>query len=137
MNQDIRVVAQRYLEMAQLLGAASQHICFHLTPQDDGSPHIEYEGDELIYVHTERGERYGERRTSDVNELLYWLVSDLIWAMAQDYELSHRAAGADCRRQLFSKQIELFTLVDPSWAKQKQAEIDRILVDHPFHDERG
>jgi hypothetical protein len=86
---------------------------------------------------TERGQELNRRITSDPDELLYWLVSDLTWAMASDYELAHRVTNQDFRRLLFKKHLELLAAINNGWSQRKQVEYDRVLVEHPFCDGRG
>lgn len=97
---------------------------------------MEYIGGEFHYVVTERGSECGRRKTPDAEELLFWLVSDLTWAMALDWELEHRIQGEDFRRQLFRKDIELISQVNQDWAHQKREKYQKILGE-PFDDRNG
>ena len=133
----IEQLRKQYHAIAEQLSAPPQYVKFTETPQHDGSPHVEYEGNELLYVVTERGTRVEERRTTDPDELLFWLISGLTWQMASDFELSHRIESQDCRRQLFAKHLELLTAVKPEWARRKKQEYDKILVEHPYNDDKG
>jgi hypothetical protein len=129
----IQQIKSGYYKIAEHLSAPKKHVLFAETPQHDGSAHVEYEGNELLYVITERGSRFEERRTRDPKELLYWLVSDLTWNMAVDYELNHRIENEDCRRQIFSKNSEYLNSINVDWAARKKSEYDTILTDHPFN----
>lgn len=104
------------------------------SPQHDGSPHVECIGGEFHYVVTERGSEFERRKTSDAEELLFWLISDLTWAMAVDWEVQHRIRGEDFRRELFRKDIELMSQVSQDWARQKREKYQKILGEHPFDD---
>src|SRR5690242_11037095 len=97
----VSAVKSRYYSIARQLGAPAVHVHFATRPQHDGRPHVERGGDNFCYIVTERGQERERRRTHDPEELLYWLVSDLTWAMASEYELSHRAPDQDFRRLLF------------------------------------
>jgi hypothetical protein len=127
-------VKSKYYRIAKQLGTPSKFDRFALIPQHDGGPHAECESEELIFVYTERGKRYGERRTTDPDELLYWFVSDLTWVMACDYEITHRIENEDSRRVLFAKHLELLASIDPAWAERKKIEYDTILLEHPYND---
>lgn len=134
MKETLLSLKARYYEIGKSLSAPVQHLRFTETPQHDGFPHIEYEGTQLIYVVTERGRRYREWRTTDPEELLYWLVSDLTWAMASDYERTHRIETEDCRRQLFAKHLDLLCSVNSEWTHRKRAEYDEVILRHPYRD---
>ena len=104
--KSISAIKSRYYSVARRLRAPTAHVHFATTPHHDGSPHVERNSDAYCYVVTERGREFERRRTPDPDELLYWLVSDLTWAMACEYELRHRIADEDCRRLLFQKQLQ-------------------------------
>ena len=132
-----RAIESRYDAMARQLSAPTALVHFATAPQHDGSAHVEQDGDTFCYVVTERGQELERRRTTDVEELLFWLASDLTWAMAIDYEISHRIPGQDFRRLLFQKHLELLAELSPKWSQSKGAEYERVLADHPFCDEDG
>lgn len=134
---DLNAIKQRYDDIVTQLAARSAHVGFHETPQHDGSPHVETQGDELLFVVTERGSRLEERRTKDPDELLYWLISGVTFSMAVDYELAHRIEHEDCRRQIFAKDLELLGSVNQAWADRKRAEYDEVLKAHPFNNGLG
>jgi len=132
--KSISAIKSCYYSIARQLRAPAAHVPFATRPQHDGSPHVERAGDEFHYIVTERGLELKRRTTSDPDELLYWLVSDLTWAMASDYELAHRAPSQDSRRLLFKKHVELLAAVNSGWSQRQQVEYERILVEHPFRD---
>jgi hypothetical protein len=135
--KSMSAIKSRYYSAARQLKAPAAHVRFATTPQHDGSPHVERAGDGFRYVVTERGQELDRRTTGDPDELLYWLVSDLTWAIASDYELAHRAPDRDSRRLLFQKHLELLAKVNSEWSRRKRAEYDRVLAEHPFRDGRG
>ena len=104
------------------------------TPQHDGSAHAERWFNWFHYVRTERGAEYERRRTRDERELLYWLLGDLTFQLACDFEVRNRRHGEDFRRQLFTKQLEYFGALEAAWAVRCRAEQTEILKDHPFND---
>ena len=99
-----------------------------------GDPHIEVDTTHYHYVVTERGKELERKTTLDADELIYWLISDVIRDIASDYEMKHRVPNQDSRRQQFQKEIELFLLVNPDWAARKKNELAVILAEHPFSD---
>ena len=137
MKKIINSVKSQYYKIARKLSAPKEYIQFAQTPRHDGSPHIEYEGTDLLYVFTERGERIKEKRTKDPNELLYWLIDDLTWSMAIAYELAHRIESEDSRKQYFAKHIDLLSSINPEWGKMKNEEYSKILLDNPYNDKKG
>ena len=103
----------------------------------DGSPFLRIVADGYIYANEERGHVYNERKTQDLDELLYWIMKDITFSMAVDYEVANRVLHADFRRLLFAKDLELLGSLKPEWRERKQREYDAVLAQYPFNDEIG
>lgn len=131
----IENLQSQYFNLAARLEAPPGYVQFHRTSQDDGSAHVEVHGEDMVYVHTEKGLTRDEKKTRDPEELLYWLISDLTFQMAVEYEAQHRNPGEDARRQVFQKNLELLAVLNPAWSRQKQDEYSAILARNPFEDE--
>lgn len=121
----------RYSKLCAILGTRRS---FHTVAQHDGSVHVEVAADAYCYVVTERGSELERRRTRDPDELLYWLLSDVAFSLASEYELEHRIAGQDFRRLLFQRQVDLLGQLDPRWSERRTREIQGILTTHPYDD---
>lgn len=135
MNSKLAFLRERYIALARQIRAPASLVQFHETPTDSGAPHIEYEGGDLCYVITERGEELERRRTKDPDTVLYWLLSSLTFQMACDHAMQHRQPGMDFRRPLFAKQLELLGLLQSTWRAACDAELNTTLQKHPFRDE--
>jgi hypothetical protein len=131
MNKELEDIRVEYVSMCRLIGAQNR---FHSSPQHDGSAHIEARDGEYHYVVTERGAEYERRATKDRDEVLYWLVSDVVFDLAAKYESKNRILGQSYRRLMFEKQVELMRTLRPEWALRRQMEIDKILEANPFDD---
>ena len=75
-------------------------------------PFIEIKSGYYQYVVMERGQEITRRKTQDLDELLYWLISNDISKIASNWELRHRKEGKDCRRLIFAKEVELFKKIN-------------------------
>jgi hypothetical protein len=128
---DIRNAVDHY---GTQLGIPSGTLKVFDSPQGDGSSYIQIKGDTFSYIIEERGCIFEERKTSDINTLLYWLMNDVISTIANDYELKHRDASRDSRRILFSKELQLMKSLEQSWYLQKKKEIDNTLANSPYSD---
>ncbi len=107
---------------------------FHTTPQHDGSPHIEMEGDEYCFVVTERGQEYERIRSLDPDEILYLLVEGVTSVVATKFELENRVSDQDGRRIWFLYQQRLLYEMKPDWGLRKREDHERILKTAPFDD---
>jgi hypothetical protein len=102
---------------------------------DDGSPHVEFVDGKYNYVVTERGSEFQRKIARDEDELLYWLMADVVTGVSLQFELENRIPGQDSRRQWFAKSIELLGRLDPKWAERKESEYQVVLELHPFRDD--
>ena len=124
----IRTIVKEY---GSLIGVPTASV--FAAPRGDGSPYIEI-GDAYQFVVEERGIELERRKTSDLDELLYWLFDGITFSIAFDYELFHRRISEDSRRQLFAKQEALLGQISAEWRDRKQAEHRHILDRYPFND---
>jgi hypothetical protein len=124
-------------EFRRLCALADLRATIHFSPQHDGSAHVEVHGAEYSYVVTERGSEFERRRTTDREELLYWLIAGAVFDAACEFEVRNRVEGRDFRRTLFAKKIELMAAIQPEWASRQRAEIERVLEAHPYDDGLG
>lgn len=97
--------------------------------------HVEAERNgRLSWVAVERGEELKRHNTSQLDELLYWIFSDITFSMALAFELKHRIENQDFRRIMFAKQRELLGTINPKWKALASSRHRDILKDHPFDD---
>jgi len=127
----VPTIQRRARELAARLGNADYVLPSE--PKHDGSPHLEVT-DAYYLVVTERGYELDRRRTTDVDELLYWAMEGLTSSLSWNYELAHRRDGEDSRRQGFAKQIELLATLSGEWAERRRREQADTLSQHPYHD---
>lgn len=82
-------------------------------------------------------EKRSERRrntTRDLDELLYWIFSEVTFGMAEDYEMRHRRPNEDFRRQLFEVQLNLLGRLSPAWQAKESRKIKEALENAPYFD---
>lgn len=129
-------IKSRFYELSRQVD--SPNATFRTTPGHDGSAHCEVDDVAYHYVVTERGQEIERRSSSDPDEMLYWLISDVTWGMAINYELQNRETAStkriDGRRVWMPYHVELLQKVDQQWADRKQAEYDATLSTHPYND---
>jgi hypothetical protein len=106
----------------------------HSASTEDGSSHIEV-SDAYCLVVRERGLELSRKRTTDLDDLLYWIMEGLTARLSWDFEVRHRREGEDSRRQAFQKQLELLNELSTDWAERQRLEQVEILERHPFHDD--
>lgn len=103
---------------------------------DDGTAHVEHVAGEYHLVATERGLELSRASTPDPGEILYWLLRDLAFGRAREFEFRHRVRGQSFRRLLFAQQVEYLRRVSPAYAERREREIAAILREHPYDDAR-
>ena len=94
------------------------------------------DADEEYYYYRvyERGAIETEKKTKDINEVLFWAFDSIIFSIASNYELHHRILGQDFRRLLFQKELELMQYLDDNLRSLLQNELNKILKRAPFND---
>lgn len=127
-------IERQIRNLSDVLGAPARNLPTFGESRHDGTPHIEV-GKSYDFVVCEGGSEFERRSTTDLDELLYWVFATITFSMACDFEVRHRRAGEDFRRQLFSKQVALLAALSPDWGAREEAEHARILEQNPFVDE--
>ena len=129
-------IKSRFYELTRQVDAPNA--TFRTTPGHDGSTHCECDDVAYHCIVTERGQEIERRSSSDPDEILYWLISDVTWGMAINYELRNRDTTSvnriDGRRVWMPYQVSLLKKVDEQWADRKQFEHDAMLSTHPYND---
>lgn len=124
-------VVDEFEKYVSILGATA---VVNTVAQHDGSAHIELINGKYHFITTERGREFEHRVTASKDEILYWLLSDVVFWLACDYELYRREAKRDPRRLIFVREVELLGKLNPDWAARKQEEQREVLLNHPFDD---
>jgi len=72
----------------------------------------------------------------DDNEFLFQRTSHLIFSMAVDLTLGRRQSDVDYRRRCFTKELELFGLIDREWQKRVAKYIKATFDRAPYIDDK-
>lgn len=126
-------IQEKMYEYGRIINAPKDVLKIYPSPQSDGTPYIQI-NNEYFYIVEERGMELERRRTANIDMLLYWLMSDVIFFLACKYELENRVKGFDSRRLIFKKEIELFRILKKDWANITEERINRILEKAPYND---
>lgn len=127
-------IQEKVYEYGAIIDAPKELLKIFPSPQSDGSPYIQVNSNEYLYIIEERGVELECRVTTNIDVLLYWIMSDIVFFLANEYEVKHRLEDADNRRLMFKKQIELWGYLNEDWAKTAENQINKILVDAPYFD---
>lgn len=103
-------------------------------PIGDGTPYISFENNKYNYIYSERGCEFSRKTTDSIDELLYWVMYDLVHKIAVKYELAHRVPKKDGRRIYFPKIIELMSKLDANWGVKARKHLDDTLAVNPYDD---
>lgn len=124
-----------YDRVCQRIEPISGGYSLPVEPQDDGSPHVEYDNGEYHYIVTERGLELSRRSTPKLSEIVFWAVSDMTFWMGVVYEFANRVDGQDVRRVIFAKWLELMKRAGPSFTIRLETHIAETLERNPYNDE--
>ncbi len=124
--------------MASVIGASDYaYLPTYGSSRDGAHPHIEVYSTAYHWVVVERGHERDRFSTTEFDALLERVFTSVTFGLATAYELAHRVEPTDCRRLIFQHQIELLSLLSPSWAQAEAERHVRILRSHPFDDFSG
>lgn len=132
----ISTIRKRVRKYGELINAPSHLLSIRTTSDGFGAPYIEIDEKGYNYVVSERGTEFERRHSKDFKKVLYWILKDIVFIMASEYEIENRRSDEDFRRILFAKKIELMEKLDHNYAKWLRAELDKILEEHPFEDRK-
>lgn len=134
MRKELKDLQNKYDRLAQRIKPCAAEYSFLTERQDNGSPHVEFVDGAFHYVVTERGSEFERKATANIDEISYWLVYDLTFWMAVEYELKHRVPNQDFRRVMFAHQIEIMKKADLQFAERLKLEIADTLLENPYLD---
>ena len=133
-----RYIKKKVKELANRIEAPANLLPTYRFSNGDESPLIEIDKfGNLHYVKVERGKEFARETTTELDELLYWIFSDVTFWMAIKFELNSRIESQDNRRITFDQQEKLLGILSDSWRQKGHNEHIQILINHPFDDLAG
>jgi hypothetical protein len=93
------------------------------------APHFVYS-----YRYRERGDVTVLAESPSIEDVLESIFADATQPAATTFELDHRIAGQDSRRQWFALQAEMMDRLDLEWGRRMRANQNIILQTAPFND---
>jgi len=127
-------IQEKIYEYGSIINAPKDILKIYPSPQPNGVPYIQINNNEYLYILEERGMELERRRTANIDVLLYWIMSDVIFFLATQYELENRIENFDNRRLIFKKEVELFKVLKKDWANITEVRINKILEESPYND---
>lgn len=130
------IAARHAALLTQMLGRECRSDAYRTFDGDEGEVLL-IEDDGYHWVSYERGQENGRRSTCDVEELLFWFLSQTAFSAGCAYEFANRIEGPDFRRIAHAKQRELFARLDPEWRARLEVGLAATLAEHPYLDRLG
>ena len=119
-------------QLANLINAPGDKRPGYGTSENIGTPYIEVDDSNYYFLAFDRDIRTLNRKTQDIDELLYWVFAYITSGMSSSYASLHRDPKNNYRRVMFSHQLELLERLNPLWKEQRGKEIDEILKTNPY-----
>ncbi|MFX0181911.1 MAG: Imm63 family immunity protein [Candidatus Hodarchaeota archaeon] len=130
----ISTIRRKIRQYCKQINAPKRLMTVRSTATGFVDPHVEIDDSGNHYVSWEKGREHERRTTEELDELLYWLMVNITFQMALDYELHHRVPNQDFRKLLFETQLKLLNKINSDFHKRREEEINDILVDTPYKD---
>ena len=127
---DFELINAQFCALRDQVKIKKGHIGFYdlaMQPKGDGTPHIEIDGDRLHFVISERGVEYERRTTSDLDELLYWLVTKLTHYAAQERLRRSCNPQWNKREVWFREEEKILNNLNPTWGQRRKTYHDWLL----------
>ena len=120
-------IKQRIEQLADQIHAPANTMPTYGFLRRDGTPNIEVDSLAYYYVNYDRNTKVFDRKTSDLDVLLYWVFEDITFIMASEYVRANRDPKVDSRKVRFEHQLSLLEVIHPDWKERKEKEIAEIL----------
>jgi len=131
-------LTEDYIEISKRWNLDRDKFPLPLKPDNHGQEHIEFSDDGIVsLITTERGNTTNKRSTDSKDELFYWIFADEAFAKGWGYSMTYRAGGEDFRRAAFKHALAEISKLSDRWAKRFEIEIEDILKEHPFVDDKS
>lgn len=88
-------------------------------------------------IETEKGQVHEVRRTRDLDELLYWIFTNITFSMAFKLAIEKPIGSLDRRKLIFQFQEELLGKLNPLWKDKIREEYKEFLKNHPLDENKG
>lgn len=126
---------EEYNKMLLKIGVNKKDYLLAFKDNFNVKPYIEFDTDGILYyVVKERGDELERRKSNSLDDILFWIISDVIFKEANNFEIKNRIPNQDFRRLLFSEQIRLMNLISEIWVERIKLKQEQILKDNPFCD---
>lgn len=102
--------------------------------RDDGTPCVQISQDSYYYIARDRNTITFQKRTNNLDELLYWIFCGITSEMAYTYAINNLDGNSYSRKGKFSKQIELLEEIDKKWSEKRKKEIQELISKYPDKD---
>ncbi|GHT14301.1 hypothetical protein FACS1894170_11180 [Planctomycetales bacterium] len=103
-------------------------------PLGDGTPFIKKQWGMYCYGYAVRGNDTDIKKTTNYNEVIYWLFRDIALRMGETYWETCPRTCLDQRRYFFKRQFEILNQICPQFGKRIREEIFQIITLYPFCD---
>ncbi|MBA8833456.1 MULTISPECIES: Imm63 family immunity protein [Rhizobium] len=102
-------IENRFLEVAHKIGVPAGKTIVQFQGDGMATPYVDLkDSDEIYYVVEERGVELEGVKCSSIDDVLYFLFSDITHDMASSHAATHGKPGTEFRRLMFQEQLRLF-----------------------------
>ncbi len=105
------------------------------SPQDGAGNFCFSDSQGYHFCEIERGVIRREILTQSLFEITFLALEDDVFWMSVNYEVKNRIPNQDSRRLMFSKRLQMYSVVGPEYAAKAAREIQETLEKAPFQDE--
>ncbi len=119
-------------QLAEKINTPDDLIPLFTGSDEIGTTFIELNENYYYYKAYDRDVLSINKSTTNFDELLYWVFSDITFMMSSRYESNNRDPKNNRRKAIFSFQLLLLAILSESWKTRREKEITEILITSPY-----
>jgi hypothetical protein len=113
-------------ELGNRIGAPLDSLLTFGNSRNDGTPEVSVDNNQYYYVARDRDAVCTNRKTSDLDELLYWIFNDITLFMASAYVRKFCGPKDNPSRMRFTHQLVLLEVLNIKWKERCEKEKAKI-----------
>lgn len=134
--ESVDEIQNRIFRLGAMIDAPDELLKVRRAENPSAMPYLVIDGEKYKYLCSERGYLIWSKSTTELDEFIFWMFSDVKAFMARTHCMGMDHGGKDPRRFQFSERVRLMAILNPIWAEKLKFEIEEILANNPYVDSR-
>lgn len=115
-------IKQKVKDLANRINAPLDMFLTFGNSRNDGTPDVDVDSHHYYFVARDRDAVCTNRKTSDLDELLYWIFNEITLLRASAYVRKYCGPGDSPSRMRFTHQLFLLEMLNIKWKERCEKE---------------